>query len=116
MDDTQLRRLLKSVSMEYFVAEQPALTNFTISDQELIDKRRQTPSYTERSCRTRITKSRAIIRAGRAKDALAIIARSSRVPREISDGAAHLLSAQDGLSGAKQIVPRGGSSGGPPPA
>ena len=91
MDDEQLKRLIQSAGMACFVKYYKDLINFSLSDRSLIEKILETDGYTELACSTRVLKSRQIIRAGRAGDALKRIAISSRIPAQVANTARQLL-------------------------
>ena len=86
MDDQQLIRTLNSVGKACFVkyyehADDPALAQ-RIEEAE---------PYTRKSCQSRASHLLSIIRHGRAKDALAIIAKARNVDAETRRKAGDLL-------------------------
>ena len=91
MNDHQLDRHLQSIGKECFIAyfnqfSNPQLTNWEIA--ELIERER---GYTWKTCQSRTSGARSIIKAGRAKDAMEIIRDSEGVrDQRIRDRAARL--------------------------
>lgn len=86
MDDQQLIRTLNSVGKACFVkyyehADDPAL----------VQRIEEAEPYTYKSCQSRSSHLRSIIRHGRGKDALAIIANADKVKAEARKKADALL-------------------------
>ena len=86
MDDQQLIECLHKAGMACF-----AKYYEHAEDPELSQRIEEAEPYTRNSCRTRTSRIRRIIRHGRGKDALAIIANSRNVEPEERKKAAALL-------------------------
>lgn len=76
MNDEQFDRNLRSIGMECFVTYFCKFADLTIRNLDVAELLRQERDYTMKSCNSRVSHARAIIRAGRAKDALLRISRS----------------------------------------
>ena len=87
MNDDKLDRYLRSVGKECFVKYFGELFNESYSNQDVADLLNRKEDYTDGSCRSRVSKARRIIKAGRARDALREISRSARVPESVRDQA-----------------------------
>lgn len=96
MDDQQLNRNLQSVGMCCFVKYFGEFDNNALPNRAVAEILRERESYTPASCSSRVSKSRSIIRAGRARDALLMIAGSAKVCRRTAEKAKELA---DGLGG-----------------
>lgn len=104
----KLDRALQSIGMECFVTFFHEFDNDELSNEEVAEMLTRDRGYTEKSCQNRTRGARRIIRAGRAKDALINVSKSSRVPPEIAAKAKRLAergcrdggSAGDGCCGA----------------
>ena len=90
MNDQQLDRNLRSVGMGCFLTYFNQFADPSIDAAALLMKE---TDYTDKSCRSRTSHARAIIRAGRARDALETITRASRVHLQVTDRAKELLNA-----------------------
>ena len=91
MNDTQLERNLKSVGKECFVTYFEQFHNSQLSNQEVAEQIQGDRGYTWKSCRSRTSHARSIIREGRARDALENIRDSEGVrDQRIRDKAAIL--------------------------
>ena len=90
MDDQQLDRALKSLGKEVFVNYFDKFSDLS-SSRRYIAKTLEEDGYAKKSSRTKVSNARSIFGAGRAKDALAIIIRSSRVPPQIVARAREIL-------------------------
>ena len=94
MNDDQLKRNLNSGGKECFVTYFDLFNNAQLSNQDIAEQIRQDRGYTWKSCQSRTSHARSIIREGRAKDALERISASDRVQdRRIRDKAALLAAA-----------------------
>jgi hypothetical protein len=91
MDDRQLDDCLHSTGKGSFVKYYEMFSDNTRQDDSLMDILMKNENYTEGSSRTKVSRARSIIRAGRGQDALKIIAKSAGVPSEIRDKARLLL-------------------------
>ena len=87
MDDAQLKRYLQSVGMECFVTYYRRFADFSRSNEEVAAVIKSEMDYTDKSCKSRTSHARSIIKAGRARDALIIISKSVRVPASVKDEA-----------------------------
>ena len=87
MNDQQLDRNLRSVGKACFVKWYSQFSDFRIKDSDLIGLMVKDEGYTESVCRTRVSKSRTIIREGRAKDALKLIMLSGRLSDNVGNEA-----------------------------
>lgn len=79
MTDHQLRRNLQSVGMACFVKYFDELANPSLPNRTVIQILREREPYTEKSCQSRVGHARSIIQAGRALDALLLIAAASKM-------------------------------------
>ena len=79
MNDCQLERNLISVGKECFVTYFELFDNSQLSNQEVSKQIQTDRGYTWKSCLSRTSHARSIIRAGRARDALEKIIDSNRV-------------------------------------
>ena len=77
MDDQQLERALRSVGMGCFVRYFGEFA--TNSPKDMAAILAASEPYTERSCRSRVSHARRIIKSGRAPDALPMIANATNV-------------------------------------
>ena len=94
MNDSQLQRNLDSVGKECFVTYYELFNNPLLANQDIAEKIRQDRGYTWKSCQSRTSHARSIIREGRARDALERISASDRVRDwRIRDKAALLAAA-----------------------
>lgn len=86
MNDQQLIRTLNSVGKACFVRYYERA-----DDPALVQRIEETEPYTHKSCQSRSSHLRSIIKHGRGKDALAIIANSRNVDATTRTKAAALL-------------------------
>lgn len=96
MNDQQLQRNLQSVGMACFVKYFGEFANLSLPNQTVAEILREREGYTPGSCSGRVSTSRSIIRAGRARDALLMIANAGNVSRHTAEQARALA---DGLGG-----------------
>lgn len=75
-NDQKLDSYLKSVGMECFVTYFSKFADMFARNVDVAEILRRERSYTVKSCNSRVSKARAIIRAGHAKDALRRISQS----------------------------------------
>jgi hypothetical protein len=95
MDDKRLDRNLRSIGMDCFVSYYNLFADEMLSNAEIADIIFKERGYTFKACNSRTSHSRAIIRAGRAKDALEMVTSSSRVSSNITEKAQELLQTLD---------------------
>ena len=77
MVDEQLKELLGKVGMNCFVTYFEVFSDQHLRNIDVAERiQREPPRYTLNSCNTRTSKARSIINAGRAKDALTLVANS----------------------------------------
>lgn len=88
MNDQQLDRCLRSIGKTCFVKWFSQFSDLRINNIDLIDLMMKDEGYTESACRTRVSKSRKIIREGRTKDALRLIISSGRLSDKVRKQAA----------------------------
>ena len=78
MTDPQLDRNLRSVGKECFVTYFEAFSDRHLKNIDVAERiQRERPCYTWKSCNSRTGHARGIINAGRAKDALILVANSN---------------------------------------
>ena len=94
MDDQQLNRALRSVGMSCFIKYFRELSNLSLSNQSVGEMLMERETYTDKSCISRVSKARSIIRAGRDRDALLMIANAANVSGHTAEQARALA---DGL-------------------
>lgn len=70
--------LLKAIGMTCFVTYYPRFADPHLSDADIIEQLHTHEGYTEKSCRSRLSKARKIIRDGLSIEALTLIAASGR--------------------------------------
>ena len=99
MNEQQLDRSLRSVGKECFVTFFGEFCDGTRSNESVDAQIREERGYTWEACRTRTSKSRSIIKAGRAEEAL-IICSKANVSAHIKQRAAVLAA---DLRGRSQI-------------
>ncbi len=91
MTDIQLKNAIKSVGKECFVKYYDKFADFSQSNQDLIEILMMNEKYTKNACATRVSKSRSIINAGRAKDVLIEITQSEKLDDDVKTKARELL-------------------------
>ena len=79
MNDHQLQRNFYSMGMACFVKHFGEFANLSLPNQAVVKILLERESYTESSCANRVSKARSIIKAGRALDALLLIAAASKM-------------------------------------
>lgn len=87
MNDQQLERNLHLVGKTCFVNYFDEFTNPLLTTAEVANLLTEQEGYTRNASRTRVSRARRIINAGRAADALLGISKSSRLPSPIADQA-----------------------------
>lgn len=80
MNEKQLKRCIQSIGKACFVQYFQEFSDPNLSREDLIEMLMAKEGYEETGSTTRVTQSRRIISAGRADDALEIIANSVKVP------------------------------------
>ena len=85
MNDAQLIRALQSIGKECFVTYFQKFADPSLTNEYLRDMLHQQRGYRPSGCSTRVSRARAIIKAGRAKDALLEVANSFNVDDKIRD-------------------------------
>ena len=74
---------LKAIGMECFVNYYPHFADSNLSSADIIEQMHSCEGYTEKSCRTRISKARKVIRDGLSIEALTLIANSGRIQNSV---------------------------------
>ena len=100
MNDTQLYRHINSVGKRCFVEYFEYFADESIFRNVLIELMYSKEKWS--TCGNRISTARSIIRAGRAKDALLIIADAKKVSKAIRDEARRLHDYYPGIAGENQ--------------
>ena len=85
MNDQQLERNLHLVGKTCFVNYFDDFTNPLLTTAEIANMLTEQEGYTRNASRTRVSRARRIINAGRAADALLGISKSSRLPSPIAE-------------------------------
>ena len=112
MNDQQLERNLQLVGKTCFVIYFDAFANPLLTTAQVADLLTAQEGYTHNASRTRASRARRIINAGRAADALRGITKSSRLPPPISRQANEWA---DELSLSAAALKSQGASSNPPP-
>ncbi|MDE2837171.1 MAG: hypothetical protein OXL97_06635 [Chloroflexota bacterium] len=76
MNEQQLVRTLNSVGKRCFVTWFRQFCDLSLSNEDVAAQMEEAERYSARTCRTRTSGARSIIRAGRGRDALEKITRS----------------------------------------
>lgn len=76
MNDNKQLEELRRAGMEWFAEYYLELCNWSLSDGYLVNKMIEEKGYTRPSSRTKVSAGRRIIKAGRGRDALVLIAKS----------------------------------------
>lgn len=76
MNEQQLVRTLNSVGMRCFITYFRQFCDSSLSNEDVAAQIKEAEHYTRTTCRNRTSGARSIIRAGRGRDALTIIANS----------------------------------------
>ena len=93
MNEQQLVGTLKSVGMRCFVKYFRQFCDPSLSNEDIAAQIEEAEGYSPTTCRSRVSSARRIIRAGRGRDALTIIA-NSRADAWIRQEAARLLTSR----------------------
>ena len=73
MNDNDLHQKLWQAGMEWFAEYYRVLADWSLSNNELVEKMIAEKNYTPKSSRTKVSAGRKIIKSGRGKDALSLI-------------------------------------------
>ena len=94
MNDRQLARDLQSVGMVCFVTYYGLFSDFSVPNEEVAARIQEDSNYTSKSCNSRASHARSIIRSGRGNDALHAVVNSNspRIGNYIRSEAGGLLS------------------------
>ncbi len=92
MNEQQLVWTLNSVGKRCFVTYFRQFCDPLLSNEDIAALIKETEGYTDNTCRNRTSGARSIIRAGRGRDALTIIARSKADARTRQEAAMLLAS------------------------
>jgi len=87
-----LVRLLKAIGMECFVNYFHHFADSNLSSADIIEKMHSREGYTEKSCRSRLSKARKVIGDGLSIEALTLIADSGRIQDSVRSDALKLIS------------------------
>ncbi|MGA9658648.1 MAG: hypothetical protein WBQ60_06080 [Asticcacaulis sp.] len=90
MEDHQLVRSLQSIGKSCFVKHFELFSDASISDMDAMAFLMDTEGYEQTGSRTRVTQARRIIEAGRAKDAMKLVAEAKIEDSGLSDKAYRL--------------------------
>ena len=91
MDDAKLERYLRSVGKGCFVKHFDLFGSEVVPQTAKVERLWQAEGYTWKACQSRVSTAKAIIEAGRARDALQVIADSYKVPVVLRQRARELL-------------------------
>lgn len=92
MNDEQLKQSLKSMGMKCFVDYFDRFNDKAYSSVALVDLLMREKGYAKSASRTRVHRARRIIAAGRAVDALQVVAHSTRISGQTAQEASRLAS------------------------
>ncbi|HBB7343238.1 TPA: hypothetical protein KCG85_004526 [Escherichia coli] len=84
--------LLKAIGMECFVNYYHHFADSNLPSAYIIEQMHSREGYTEKSCRSRLSKARKVIREGLSIEALALIADSERMQDSVRNDALKLIS------------------------
>ncbi|BBV64448.1 TPA: hypothetical protein N2N50_000702 [Kluyvera ascorbata] len=82
---------LKAIGMECFVNYYHHFADSNLSSADIIEQMHSCEGYTEKSCRTRISKARKVIRDGLSIEALTLIAHSGRIQDSVKKEVLELI-------------------------
>ena len=91
MDENQLNRSLQSIGMKCFIDYYDKFCDDKISNIDLIELLMKNEGYKESGCKTRVSQSRRIIKAGMSVVVLKKIVKSSRLEDSTLKKAQELL-------------------------
>ncbi len=86
-----LAEYLKAIGMECFVNYYHHFADSNLSSADIIEQMHLCEGYTEKSCRTRISKARKVIRDGLSIEALTLIAHSGRIQDSLKKDVLELI-------------------------
>ncbi len=89
---TTLTDRLKAIGMECFVNYYHRFADSNLSSADIIEQMHSREGYTEKSCRTRLSKARKVIRDGLSIEALTLVADSGRIQDSVRNDALKLIS------------------------
>lgn len=89
---TTLSDHLKAIGMECFVNYYHHFADSNLSSADIIEQMHSREGYTEKSCRSRLSKARKVIRDGLSSEALTLIADSERIQDSVRRDALKLIS------------------------
>lgn len=87
MELEKVKRNLQSVGQACFIRYYRELTASNLTNDQVVSLLRSETTYTEQSCVSRVSHARAIIQAGVASQALALVVEAKRVAPEIKQQA-----------------------------
>lgn len=87
-----LARLLKAIGMECFVNYYHHFADSNLSSADIIEQMHSREGYTEKSCRSRLSKARKVIGDGLSIEALMLIADSGRIQDSVRNDSLKLIS------------------------
>lgn len=87
-----LAELLKAIGMECFVNYYHRFADSNLSSADIMEQMHSREGYTEKSCRSRLSKARKVIRDGLSIEALTLIADSGRIQDSVRNDALKLIS------------------------
>ncbi|WP_145553071.1 DUF6998 domain-containing protein [Yersinia canariae] len=87
-----LARLLKAIGMECFVNYYHHFADSNLSSADIIEQMHSREGYTEKSCRSRLSKARKVIGDGLSIEALTLIADSGRIQDSVRNDSLKLIS------------------------
>lgn len=77
MNNQELARNLQSVGMECFVTYYGLFSNFSVPNEEVAAQIQEDRNYTSKSCNSRTSHARNIVRSGQGDDALRLVINST---------------------------------------
>lgn len=96
--DEWLTDYLKAIGMKCFVTYYQRFADVNVPTSDIIEQLHTQEGYTEKSCRSRLSKARKIIESGAGIEALEMIASSERIDDSLREGARELISSLESLS------------------
>ena len=90
MNDERLERALQFVGMKCFVKYFWKFVS-DLESGDVADELFRKETWTEKSCRSRVSHARRIIKSGRAMDAMRVICKSARVPDRVREQAGQIV-------------------------
>ncbi|HGM5492136.1 TPA: hypothetical protein ACKP1B_003816 [Serratia fonticola] len=102
--DEWLTDYLKAIGMKCFVTYYQRFADANVPTSDIIEQLHTQEGYTEKSCRSRLSKARKIINSGAGIAALEMIASSERIDDSLRNSARELISSLDSLSFQRSFV------------